>query len=90
MCEDSGEIMEVADFLALINIENNGETKVLMIKAAKQRDIDASSTDTSICGVRHPFLSPQSFALKVDITENVSLSTPIYTGKRTTQFMASI
>lgn len=84
------EIMEVADFLALINIENNGETKVLMIKAAKQRDIDASSTDTSICGVRHPFLSPQSFALKVDITENVSLSTPIYTGKRTTQFMASI
>ncbi|EKC72282.1 hypothetical protein LEA_06822, partial [human gut metagenome] len=58
------EVMEVADFLALINIENNGETKMLMIKAAKQRDID-SSTDSTITAIRHPFISPQSFALKM-------------------------
>lgn len=81
--------MEVADFLALINIENNGETKMLMIKAAKQRDID-SSTDSTITAIRHPFISPQSFALKDDIMENVSLSIPVHLGRQVTNYMANI
>lgn len=83
------EVMEVADFLALINIENNGETKMLMIKAAKQRDID-SSTDSTITAIRHPFISPQSFALKDDIMENVSLSIPVHLGRQVTNYMANI
>lgn len=83
------EIMEVADFLALMNIENNGETKSLMIKAAKQRDLD-NSTDSTITAIRHPFLSAQSFALKDDIMENVSISTPIYFGTQKLNYMAAI
>lgn len=84
------EIMEVADFLAVMNIENNGETKMLMVKAVKQRDVVHQQDEDVITAIRHPFLSPQSFALKIDITENISLSTPIYVGKRTTNFMANI
>lgn len=83
------EIMEVADFLALMNIENNGEIKSLMIKAAKQRDLD-SNTDSSITAIRHPFLTSQSFALKDDIMENVSISTPIYFGTQKLNYMAAI
>lgn len=83
------EVMEVADFLAQINIENNGETKMLLIKAAKQRDID-SNTDSTITAIRHPFLSPQSFALKDDIMENVSLSIPVHLGRQVTNYMANI
>lgn len=84
------EVMEVADFLALINVENNGETKMLMIKAAKQRDIDSQTTDANITAIRHPFISPQSFALKDDIMENVSISTPIYFGTQRLNYVASI
>ena len=83
------EVMEVADFLALMNIENNGETKMLMIKAAKQRDLD-QNTDSSITAIRHPFMSPQSFALKPDIMENVAISTPIYFGTQKINYMANI
>lgn len=83
------EIMEVADFLAVMNIENNGEQKSLMIKAVKQRDLD-SSIDNSFTAIRHPFLTPQSFALKPDINENVSLSIPLYMGKSASQYMANI
>lgn len=83
------EVMEVADFLAIINIENTHDEKMLMIKAAKQRDLE-SNADSSITAIRHPFINPQSFALKVDITENVSVSIPIYMGKQTTNFMANI
>lgn len=83
------EIHEVADFMAIMNIENNGETKNLMIKAVKQRDLD-NGTDNSIIGIRHPFLTPQSFALKDDIMENVSISIPIYTGIQRINFAASI
>lgn len=82
--------MEVADFLALINIENNGETKSLLIKAAKQRDIDSNATDANIIGIRHPFISPQSFALKDDIMENVSISLPVYYAQNKINYMASI
>ena len=83
------EIQEVADFIAFMNIENNGETKNLLIKAMKQRDLD-SKTDNSIIGIRHPFLTPQSFALKDDIMENVSISIPVYTGTQRINFVASI
>lgn len=83
------EIMEVADFVAIINVENSNETKMIVIKAVKQRDLDGQ-TDSNITAIRHPFLSPQSFALRDDILENVSISTPIYTGVQRTNYMANI
>ena len=83
------EVMEVADFVAIINIENSTETKMLVIKAVKQRDLDGQ-TDSNITAIRHPFLSPQSFALKDDILENVSLSIPIYQGIQKTNYLAAI
>ena len=72
-----------------MNIENNGEMKSLMFKAVKQRDLD-SNTDNSITAIRHPFLSVQSFALKDDIMENVSISTPIYFGVQKINYMAQV
>lgn len=83
------EVVEVADFIALINVENNGESKALMIKATKQRDLD-NKTDNSITAIRHPFLSPQSFALKDDIIENTSLSIPIFFGVNKINYVASV
>lgn len=83
------EVMEVADFVAIINIENSAETKMIVIKAVKQRDLDGQ-TDSNITAIRHPFLSPQSFALKDDILENVSLSIPIYQGIQKTNYLAQI
>lgn len=83
------EIMEVADWLSVMNIENDGENKMLMIKAVKQRDLDNKS-DVQITAIRHPFLSPDSFALRQDIMENCSISTPIYTGKHQLNYMANI
>jgi hypothetical protein len=83
------EVMEVADFVAIINVENSNETKMIVIKAVKQRDLDGQ-TDSNITAIRHPFLSPQSFALRDDILENVSISTPIYTGVQRTNYMANI
>jgi hypothetical protein len=84
------EVVEVADWLGILNIENDGEAKSLMIKAVKQRDVDSSNSDVAITAISHPFLSPQSFALRQDILENVSLSTPLYTGKRQNNFIAQI
>lgn len=83
------EVVEVADWVAEMNIENNGESKCLMIKAVKQRDLD-QNTDNAITAIRHPFLSPQSFALKDDIMENVSISIPIYFGVQKLNYMAQI
>ena len=82
--------MEVADWMGLINIENDGETKCLMIKIGKQRDINSSETDTSISAIRHPFLAVNSFALRDDIMENCSISIPVYLGRKHTNFMASV
>ena len=72
-----------------MNIENNGEMKNLLIKAMKQRDLD-NSKDNSIIGIRHPFLTPQSFALKDDIMENVSISIPVYTGMQRMNYIANV
>lgn len=83
------EVVEVADWLGLMQIENNGETKMLMIKAVKQRDID-QNTDANVTAIRHPFFSTQSFALRPDINDNVSISVPIHTVRQTTNFMANI
>lgn len=82
--------MEVADWMGLINIENDGENKVLMIKVGKQRDINSKETDATISAIRHPFISPQSFALRDDIMENCSISTPVFLGRRQTNFMAAV
>lgn len=71
------EVMEVADWLGIINIDMVGDDKYLMIKAAKQREKDQADTSTCIA-YRHPFLSPTSFALKTDMNETVSLSIPLY------------
>ena len=76
--------------MSLINIENDGENKVLMIKVGKQRDISSPDTDVSVVAIRHPFLSPQSFALRDDIMETCSISVPVYIGKRQTNFMAAV
>jgi len=84
------EIMEVADWMGLINIENDGENKCLMIKIAKQRDINSSDTDTTISAIRHPFISVSSFALRDDIMENCSISIPVYLGRKHTNFMAAV
>lgn len=83
------EVMEVADWMALMNIENNGEIKYLMIKAVKQRDLDNNS-DNSVQAIRHPFISVQSFGLKDDIMENVSVSIPVYTGIQRINYVAAV
>ena len=85
----SWEIHEVADWMAVMNIENNGEVKYLMIKAVKQRDLD-SNTDNSVQAIRHPFISPQSFSLKDDIMETVSISIPVYTGVQRINYVAAV
>ena len=90
LCEHSGEVMEDADALFIVNIENNGENKMLMIKAAKRRDLDPTETDSSIIAIQHPFVSINSFALLDDILENISVSVPIYIGRKSTNFMANI
>jgi hypothetical protein len=84
------EVMEVADDLFIINIENNGDEKDLMVKAAKRRDVDKNVEGSEITAFRHPFISQDSFALKPDIIENVSLSTPIFFGKQLQNFVANI
>lgn len=81
--------MEVADSVFILNIENDGEMKVLLIKAVKQRDLDGK-TDSLLTAIRHPFISPQSFALKDDIMESVSLSIPVYSGVHQCNYMANI
>lgn len=83
------EVMEVTDFAAIINIENSGESKNLVIKAIKQRDLD-NSTDSNITAIRHPFLSQQSFALRDDIMENMSMSTPLYSGVQRINYIAEV
>lgn len=80
------EIMEVADFLALMNIENHGDNKVLVVKAAKQRDKEGE--DSNIIGFRQPFVAPTSFALRDDIMENVPICEFIYDGKQRTNYIA--
>jgi hypothetical protein len=60
-----------------------------MIKAIKQRDLDNSS-DNSIQAIRHPFISVQSFSLKDDIMENVSISIPVYTGVQRINYVAAV
>lgn len=83
------EVVEVADWLALMNIENDGENKMLVIKAVKQRDLD-NSTDVRITAIRHPFIAVESFALRQDIMENCSISIPVYSGKHQLNYMANI
>lgn len=83
------EIHEVADWMAVMNIENNGEVKYLMIKAIKQRDLD-NNTDNSVQAIRHPFISVQSFGLKDDIMETVSISIPVYTGVQRINYVAAV
>jgi hypothetical protein len=84
------EVLEVADDLFILNIENNGDRKDLMLKAAKRRDVDASVEGSDITAIRHPFYSTDSFALQPDIMESVTLSQPIFFGKQLQNFVANI
>ena len=84
------EVMEVADWLVVQNIENDGETKRLVVKAVKQRDLDTQNSDIRVTAFKHPFLSPESFALRQDIMENCSISIPVYSGKHQLNYMANI
>lgn len=79
--------MEVADTSIEQNIESDGDSKYLIFKAVKQRDLDQNS-DNSIKAFAHPFISAQSFGLVHDINENCSLSIPLYSGTRTTNYVA--
>ena len=83
------EVVEVADWLAVMNIENDGETKYLMIKAVKQRDVD-SSTDVSVTAIKQPFIAIDAFALRQDIMENCSIAIPIYSGRHQINYQANI
>ena len=89
---NSWDIQEAADFIADVNIENDGSQKMLMIKAVKQRDVRTNANDSSrmVSAIRHPFISINSFALQTDINENCSLSIPIYIGKQNASFLANI
>lgn len=82
------EVMEVADWMGIINIDLIGDEKYLMIKAVKQRERDGSDQSTCLA-YRHPFLSQLSFALKTDIDENVSLSIPMYSQLQQLNYQAS-
>ena len=82
------EVLEVADFLGIINIENNGDRKELMVKAAKRRDINKDGSD--VTAIRHPFYGTDSFALQPDIMETTTLSQPIFFGKQMQNFVANI
>lgn len=86
------EVLEVADFAAVLNIENDGENKTLMIKAIKQRDLRTDANDNSrmASAIRHPFTSMNSFALQPDINEVVSICIPIFTGIQNATHMANI
>jgi replicative DNA helicase len=80
------EVVEVADWLGLMQIENHRDNKTLMVKAAKQRDKDGRDNEV-FTAIRHPFLSMDSFALKTDLNEKVPMSEPLYQGKQHTNFM---
>ena len=82
--------MEVADCTIAQNLENDGENKMLYMVALKQRDLDNVNADNSITAFRHPFLSVNSFALRLDIMENCSISIPVYFTKQHTNYMANI
>ena len=70
------------------NIEMDGDNKWLIYKAVKQRDLDQNS-DNSVKAIAHPFTSPNSFLLVHDILETCSVSVPLYSGTRTTNFVAA-
>ena len=80
------EVVEVADWLGLMQIENHRENKMLMVKAAKQRDKDAKDNEL-FNAIRHPFLAQDSFALRTDLNEKVPLSEPLYQHKQHNNFM---
>ena len=80
------EVVEVADWLGIINIENHRDTKYIMIKAAKQREKDNKDGDV-YTAIRHPFISPEAFALKTDLNERVPISEPLYIGRQRANYM---
>ena len=83
------EVMEIADVCFVQNVENNGESKMLMIKAVKRRDM-IGDENADIIGIRHPFISTQSFALTPDLEEPCAISIPIYSGKRVCNYLAAV
>jgi hypothetical protein len=80
------EVVEVADWLGIINIDNLRDTKYLMVSAVKQREKDNKDGNV-YTAIRHPFLSPDSFALKTDLNEKIPLSEPLYAGRQRNNFM---
>lgn len=83
------EVLEVSDWLGILNIENHPDNKYLVIKSVKQREKE-SSPDSNINGIRQPFMSPESFALRPDISENVPLFIPIYNGIQHSNYVAAV
>ena len=87
------DIQEAADFIAVIHIENDGNQRMLMIKAVKRRDVrkdkNANDQNRMVTIIRHPFSTMGGFALQPDINENTSLSIPVYMGKQNASFLAN-
>lgn len=79
-------VMEIADMCMLLNIDTIDDERTLMVKNVKIRDVNKTNDDEGQnefrLGFRHPFLSVDSFALRPDIKEPRSLSTPCTSGLR--------
>jgi hypothetical protein len=91
MCEDNGDVLEVADWACLINIESNGEVKYLMMKPIKRRDLAAGpENDNALQGIRQPFIGVDAFKLKEDIHETVAIAVPIFLARQAVNYMADI
>jgi replicative DNA helicase len=82
------EVVEVADWIGGINIESDGESKYLVMKALKQRDKDGND-NISFDAIRHPFTGVNSFALRHDINEPCSVAVPLYTTRSISNHLAA-
>lgn len=89
MIANAWDILEVAEWVGMMNIENNGENKFLSISIAKQRD-KAQECDNTLLGIKQPFISADSFALKSDIAEQVANCIPIHLHRQAVNYMSKI
>lgn len=77
MCKDTGEVVETADFLALVNIEYKPGTddKYMTFNVVKRRRIDAAESDfAKYTYLAHPFSRNNGLRLIDDINLDKVLS----------------
>lgn len=76
-CEDHGEVIETADFAAVLNIEYKPGTdeKYMTINVVKRRRIDASSSEfAKYTYLAHPFSKTNGLRLIDDVNLDKVLS----------------